>query len=484
VFELAREDLDFFAALALPMVTRYRYPKFYKYLWGLLRSKAILTVRDFSKFALGLPRGFAKTSYVKLFILWMICFSQKRFFLYIGNTAHHAENAIADIATMLDDPNIKAVFGDWRISCDRDARDVKKFSFRGREVIIAAIGQGGSVRGLNIDNARPDVMVFDDIQSREDAESRTISNQIETWMFGTAMEAAAHYGCLYIFIANMYPTPHSLLRKLKGNSEWVKLIVGGILLNGTSLWEELKPLEQLLGTYRHLDKQDKLEIFKSEILNDEEASLNTNIDLSKVPPYPYDAIEEKINAGTFVIIDPSNDKENSDNVAICGFMVVDGKPVCIRAQEGKHSPMQIIMEGIRIAMEIGSSLVVIEANAFQYSLLYWSNYVCESYGITGIVFQPIYSGSRSKNARILDMFKSLLSEEILLAPATRSIIFSQARSFQPLKKNNVDNLLDCLTYAPRVLTEFPELISINSRVVTGMDGLPARIGSVAETCCF
>jgi hypothetical protein len=104
---------------------------------------------------------------------------------------------------------------------------------------------------MNTDNARPDVMIFDDIQSREEADSKVISEAIETWLYGTAMKAAAHYGCLYIFLANMYPTKHSILRKLKVNPEWTKLIVGGILANGQSLWEELKPIKQLLAEFRN-----------------------------------------------------------------------------------------------------------------------------------------------------------------------------------------------------------------------------------------
>jgi hypothetical protein len=94
-------------------------------------------------------------------------------------------------------------------------------------------------------------MVFDDIQSREDSESEILASQLETWMVGTAMKAKSPEGCLYFFIANMYPTKGSLLRKLKMNPNWVKYIVGGIRSNGTSLWEELQPIKQLLREFQN-----------------------------------------------------------------------------------------------------------------------------------------------------------------------------------------------------------------------------------------
>ena len=77
VIAVAREDLDFFSSLALPDVVTFNFPPLFHAIWKLLVAKAILT-RDFSKLALGLPRGFAKTTLMKLFMLWCIFFSQPR----------------------------------------------------------------------------------------------------------------------------------------------------------------------------------------------------------------------------------------------------------------------------------------------------------------------------------------------------------------------------------------------------------------------
>ena len=462
VFDLAKQDLDFFASLALPLITQYEYPQIFHAIWHMLLNYAERD-RDFSKLAVGIPRGFAKTSLVKLLILYCIIYTDKSFFLVLASTATHAQNIIADIADMLDEPNIANTFGDWRSALETDNRELKKFGFRGRDVILAALGQGGSVRGINIKHRRPDLMLFDDIQTREDTESELVSNAIYTWMLGTAMKTASHSGCLYIFLGNMYPGNNSILRKLKDNPEWIKVIVGGITADGNSLWEELKPLKQLLAEARNDYASGHPEIFHAEVLNDESASLNNNIDISKIPPYPFD--DNEISAGNFIIIDPSNDKHNSDSVTITANAIYDGKPVVLKINEGRYSPEQIIKETLKMAMRHSVSLIAVEANAYQYSLLFWFNKYIQMLSMYGLQVKPIYSGSRSKNSRILDMFKSLLAGEILIHPNCAALAYNQITNFNPLKTNNVDGILDCITYVPKVLSEYSNLIAINSTIV-------------------
>ena len=459
LFEACKTNMDFLAGVALPHITEYNFPPVFLAIWQLL-LKYVYKVRDFTKIAIGLPRGFGKTSVIKLFILYCILFTDKKFILIFGDTATHAQNIVADIADMLDEDNIKAIFGSWRLSIEKDTQDVKKFNYRGRSIILAALGQGGSVRGLNMKNSRPEVMIFDDVQTREDAESPIVSTQIDTWMIGTAMKASSHKGCLFIFIANMYPTEWSLLKKLKANSEWIKFIAGGILNNGTSLWEELKPLKQLLQEFRNDLKSGHPEIFYSEVLNDENASVNPNIDISNIPPYPFDSSD--IVAGSFIVIDPSGDKFNSDATSIGLFQIIEGKPVIRTIIEGRLSPLKTITETLKLAIKNNVGLIVIEGNAYQSSLCFWFTEIQRKLNLYGLSAVPIYSGSRSKNSRILDMFKSLLTGEIAIHPEAMPQVAHQIIHFNALKTTNVDGILDLLTYSTRVLTEFPNFILVNN----------------------
>lgn len=484
--EAARNSLDFLAGLALPTIFRYFFPDVFQQMWAWLLS-FVHQDRTFPQLAIGLPRGFSKTTFVKLFCLYAILFTKRTFILVCAANEKKAVAIVADICDFLDEPNIKKLFGDWRVGLEKDEQILKKFGFRGRNIILAA-GTVSTVRGLNIKHLRPDVMIFDDIQSREDADSETVSKQIETDMYGTAMKAKSPHGCMFIFIGNMYPTKWSLLRRLKSNPEWVKFIAGGIVQRAdgspASLWEELQPLTQLLKEFQNDLSSGRPEIFYAEVLNDENASVNLLIDTSKIPhcPFENDFIGGQ-HQGNFIIIDPSNDKHNSDAVSLGYFEIWDGKPVAREIIEGRLSPGDSIKESLKLCFKYNCSLVCVESNAYQYSYLYWSNYICQQMGIIGITFAEIYSGHRSKNSRILDMFKQLMAGEQWISDAVRLQVFNQVTSFNPVKTNNVDGILDLVTYAPKVLEIYGEYIASHLTLqLQDFNSIPIR--SEMETSSF
>ena len=478
VYELARTNLDFLAALAAPSLMKFLFPPVFISAWNWLLS-FVYKPRDFSKLALGLPRGFGKTTFIKFFIVFCILFTSRRYIIVISANEKLAINIITDVCAMLSNTNIKSVFGDWELGVETDTQETKVFGFRGRTIILQAIGKNGAIRGTNRANERPDIMIFEDIQTREEAESQTVSESIERWMIGTAMKAKSPSGCLYIFVANMYPTRWSILRKLKANPSWTKFIVGGILANGESLWEELQPLEQLLEEFQADLNAGHPEIFYSEVLNDENASSNTNIDLSKIPEYPYDS--QEISLGDYIIIDPSNDKANSDYVAIGHFQILDGKPVLRHLIEARLSPGDTIRAAYKMCFQYNCTLIAVEANAYQYSLLYWFKFIGEQLQIIGIECVPIYSGALSKVTRILNMFKELLRGDIIIHPDVKTQVHYQISQFNALRRDNVDGSLDLLTYSPRVIEEFGDFIAMNSSIGAQEQG-EARVRSLQENC--
>lgn len=459
VEELARTSLDFLAALAMPAVFRYCFPPVFHTIWSWLLAY-IHKHRDFSRLALGLPRGFAKTTFIKIFLLYVILFTKRQFIMVCANNAAKAINIVSDLVDFLDEPNVKKTFGDWRLGIEKDTQDVKKFGFRGRDIIIVA-GTIETIRGLNLKHQRPDVMLFDDIQSRNDADSEVISSQIEKDLYGTAMKAKSPHGCLFLFLANMYPTKWSLLRKLKKDPTWIKFIAGAIIQRTDgkyeSLWEDLQPLSQLLVEYQSDLSSGHPEIFHAEVLNDETASLNNHIDVSKIPQNPFE--EEKLHQGNFILIDPATDKKKADEVSIGYFEVFDAKPVITEIIEDHLSPGAICEQAIKLALKRNCRLIVIESNAFQYVLGWIMKQTLVQYGIVGIEVVDIYSGAVSKNARILTMFKALLAGESYLHSSTRAQVIAQILGFNPMKTDNTDGIMDLLCYAPRVLEMYEEFIS-------------------------
>lgn len=460
VHDLAKNSLDFLAALALPNVFRYFFPDMYQAAWKWLLN-FIYRQRDFSQLALGLPRGFAKTTFVKIFLLYVILFTTRKFILICAENTPKAINILSDVMDMLDEQNVKKVFGDWRLGASTDQAAKKVFGFRGRTITFVA-ATVDTVRGLNLKNERPDVMVFDDIQSRKQAESQTESDSIEREMIGTAMKAKSPHGCIFIFVGNMYPTKHSILRKLKKNPNWLKFIVGAINAKGESIWEELQPIAQLMKELENDMAAGHPEIFVSEVLNDENAQANNLIDLSALPAFPVS--DGDIPAGNFIVIDPSGDKHTSDAVSLGYFEIHNALPVMMEHIEDRLSPLATIHAALKLCMKHNCNLVAVEGTAYQSSLNYWFTFVCEQMNISNIQAVEVYPGSLSKHTRISHMLLAYGRGEIFVHPNSQAAVHLQITSYNPLKRDNVDGLLDVLTYATPVVEMYGGLIQSMSPV--------------------
>jgi len=453
--ELGEKDLNFLSALCLADVMVYLFPPMFVAIWAFLKEN-VHKVRAFPKLAIGIPRGFAKTTLMKIWIVYCVLFTTKKCIIIVSYIEDHAQNIIKDACSMLSHPNIKALFGDWSVNLERDRVDCKIFSFRGRKIALGAIGAKGTIRGLNIEHARPDVMIFEDYQDKKESESELISEAAYVKMLGDFMKASSPFGCLYIFVANMYPTVGSILKKLKNNPDWTSFIVGAILEDGTSLWEELHPIEQLLEEYLSDLRAGHAEIFLAEKLNDENAGLKSGIDITKIPQFPHD--EDELPQGRAIVIDPSLDNPTSDYNGIGLVGLFDGKPTLETVILKRFTPLELIKEAIILGLQTSTRLICVESIAYQASLLFWFNKIAEDNGISGFHFMPLKVGGGSKNSKIQDGLKELMKREIYVKNKVKPLLVNEIIKFDPLKKNNQDTVLDLLTFAKKVIEQYGELM--------------------------
>ena len=449
--EYCRTSLDALAAISIPTVYQYAYPPVLRTAWTILVEKVGIK-KDETRLALGIPRGHGKTMLVKLFILYCILFTDRKFILVIASTAQRAEDIISDVSDMLNETNIMRLFGDWKMGREVDRQDLKKFGFRGRNITIAALGTGGSVRGMNIKNERPDVMIFDDIQTAEDADSQQISSQKEKWMIGTAMKAKSPHGCLFIYAGNMFATPYSILKKLKTNPSWIKFISGAILADGSALWPEHRSIKSLISELNNDIAMGHPEIFFSEVLNDTEAGTNLTVDFAQIRDWKWSPDDQP--QGKFLVIDPSPNTINGDCGVIGYFEVYDGIPALRDLLEKKMSPGETINEALKMALKNNVKAIIVESVQYQSTLIYWFNRTMEQLGITGIECLEIHSTMHSKNSRIAIMLRALTAGEIIIHGSVRNLVVSQISNWNPLRRTNVDGILDILTYAPKILDAY------------------------------
>ncbi len=450
--ELSRVDLNFLGALAEPEEFTLQFPPYYLSLFALLTGFRNM----YERYAVGLPRGFAKTTFMKLLVLWTILHSKKKFILLVGASADLAVNTLSDIMDLLGAPNIRALFGDWDMQKYVDRQDLKVFHFRGRVIVLRAIGAGTAVRGINRKNSRPDMIIMDDIQKREDAENAELAKSLLNWMTGTLMKAKSNFGCTYIFVGNMYPK-NAILEKLKEASTWTSLIVGGILADGSSLWEELRPIAELLEEYQADVELGQADIFCSEVLNSTDLPPPSGLDINAIPHPPEYYLTTEPDGG-FIVIDPSSGKKLGDDCTIEHWSVIDGIAMLDKIEFGTFTPLQVIETAINIGMEKDTRLICVEDVAYQSTLLFWFNYICELNGITGFVFLPVSPKNVAKNNRIKLGIIKLLKGEMYLHPSVRSLFTDQANDWNPAKTNNKDDIIDPAGYVEEIMRNYADHI--------------------------
>jgi len=454
--ELSRKDINFLGMIVDPTEFTFAFPPFYIALFALLTEfKAKL-----ERFAIGIPRGFAKTTFIKLLCVWYILFSPKKFILIVGAAEKLATNTLADICDMLSSRNIRTLFGNWQFDIEEDTKEQKVFTFRGRTIILKAIGAGTAVRGINRKSSRPDVIILDDVQKREDSENKELSDSLLKWILGTLMKARSNSGCTYIYVGNMYPQ-NCILQALKNNSQWTSLVVGGLLADGTSLWEELRPAEELIDEYQSDLEMGHPEIFISEVLNSTDIAPPSGIDINKIPvlpPYYLELLDSNEAEGSFILIDPSSGKKTGDDCTISHYDVIDGKPIFTKLATGTFSPLETIEAAINMGLSSNTRLIGVEGVAYQSTLLFWFNHYCNENGISGFEFVELSPKGQAKNNRIKRGLLSLIASEIYLGPEVRSIVLNQIVEWNPLKTDNKDDIIDPIGYVDEMMQNYSELI--------------------------
>ena len=94
VIEAARTDFNFFAALCLPQVMEYEFPPEYIAMTEMVEESILSTDKSDHNFALGLPRGHAKTTWAKIFAAWCFCYSERQYALVSSSNEGKAQSFI------------------------------------------------------------------------------------------------------------------------------------------------------------------------------------------------------------------------------------------------------------------------------------------------------------------------------------------------------------------------------------------------------
>lgn len=210
------------------------------------------------RIAIAAPRGHAKSTLVETYILWCICYGLESCIVILSNTAAQAAEHLAHIKHELEgNPMLLADFPgvcEPRDSKPGPPRWTQSLIITRNNIKVTALGAGQDMRGLRHNQFRPGLIVLDDVENREAANSAERREKLFNWLMRDVVKAGDDR--TNIILVGTILHYDSLLAKLtdeSGSFGWVghryKAVISWFV--HPELWEAW----ELIYTGREADEQ-------------------------------------------------------------------------------------------------------------------------------------------------------------------------------------------------------------------------------------
>ena len=348
--ERARNDFAFFCQTYLPHIFRKPFADFQLEIISFLENPQMKRV------VVAAPREHGKTSLIYLgYVLWSILYGKHKFIVCIGASEQRAKEQLEDIRLELE--NNTAILQDF-------GEVIKRATVERIDTVHTTVisrGAGQKLRGLVKRGERPDLVILDDIESEEHANSKSLRDKLKKWFYRVVMGLSQN---AKIFVIGTILHYDSLLNELitKGQE------LGWFAKKYKAITDEDKPLHPYLWTLEALEKK-KQEIgsyaFASEYMNEPLSDEDRVFRQEWIKYY-----EEKLDLSKLDIVagvDPSTGKEKGDYTAIA-VLGRDKETGCIYSlfiYNKRATPNELIDTLISVQLTFKPSLIVFEEVAFQ-----------------------------------------------------------------------------------------------------------------------
>lgn len=405
-----------------------------------------------------LPRDHAKTTLAKLAICKLFWYEDFRFGAYISNTHPVAAAACLDIVNFLSGPNQESVFGKVEFITKRDAEGFFKFKLwkypkNGAEqihtIMLKAQGAGMQVRGLNIENQRPDLMVIDDLEDRENINTKEQLQKLRVWTFGTLFKAMNKLRNKKLWLANLIAS-RSITAGLLTDPDWF-VVRKGCIVKGpdgkpTPLWPDKFPMDWIRKDYLAYKRHKLLHVWFAEMMNQpivDGLGLIASEDIEYAPPI----VDPQQIQYAFITIDPAISKKREANraaIAVHGWAYTHWQICEVIAEQGLD-PISLFRVVVSLCIKWRTGVVGIESDGFQASLQFVFQHLAYEYPHIRFLFVPVYSQQRTKTSR-LKSWCAFIADASYKLPDDDIEITQQLLTYDPNKEDNDDDVIDTCAY--------------------------------------
>jgi hypothetical protein len=434
---------------------------------------AKMIAMEISRFVCAIPRGHAKTTLAKLACVWYFWFTDYRFIVYVSNTASTAQLAALDIINFLESENSQSIFPiiEWEIRRPGDGLYV--FHIGNKKCILRALGAGQQIRGINIDNQRPQLAIVDDLEDNDNIATKELLDKLIGWFYGPFEKCLDLIHNKIIHIGNMISN-QCLLKKHCEDPDWHSIRFGCLLSDGTPLWPDIWPVIELQKDFQRYVRMNKVDSWFAEMMNLPMASSSGLIRASEI--YYRPQIYPGNHDAAFITIDPAISERSwaHKSVVACSARF-DGVWQAVDYELlSAVDPIMLFESAYKMAIKWRCRHIGIESMAYQASIEPVFKFLSEMRGIKFLEFHKLMS-YKQKTERILTFAGMLKIKEFALNDGEYPITV-QLLEYNPSKRDNDDDIIDAYGYAPEMIAQG------KVQLITKAKAVASLIKTSYETC--
>lgn len=402
-----------------------------------------------------IPRAHGKSTIAKIAVTLEILSGRAAYCLYMSNTEPVAAGFTNAIMQLLEGPNVAKVFGSVLYTTKQEAKGTFAFTIAGRKCRLEAAGAMGQVRGRNKGNERPDLLIYDDVENADIAESEADSARMRRWFFGTVMGAEnAKYG-RHRYIGNLI-NHRSLLGYLLKDPEWDSTRYGAITHDLKPLWPSMFSVDKLLRNYAMNKRNGVGNRWLAEWLNLPQDETST-FDIDKFKLLPLDPEYDC----AVCLVDPAQGIEGRDETALVVYGRVNGEWGIIDILAGYFDSGATYEQMKRLSLQYKIKLFGYEAVQFQAEMVKVYEGYLKRDGMADVKVVPIMTRGKAKAARIGLFLAALADKSYFLSPRA-SLLLAQLQAWSPEMKAPRDDILDAASMIIS-LQQTEEFLALSNR---------------------
>jgi len=332
------------------------------------------------RIAIAAPRGMGKTSIVALAlaarkILFRLC----KFFTYVSNSATSGELQTENLKfELVSNPTIKHFFG--KIKAKNPTGFDESFSKKAwvaggnASTLILPRGSGQQVRGIIYRNARPDLIVIDDLEDTDTIQNDEIRLKRKNWFNADLLKCISRVDKRWqIVYIDTLKHEDALLQDLLDSQDWesLRLEICDDDYNPTA--PEFMSKEEILKERDYHKREGLLDVFYREFRNipisKEDAVFKPDMFKSyKEPDLMNPQIGKPPNLLNVVIVDPAKTVklQSAESAVVCWGISRSDKRMYFRdCISEKFYPDELYKAALDMVVNMGAFILAVEVTSLE-----------------------------------------------------------------------------------------------------------------------